>query len=152
MQPGVRRADLGSSAVVPAQRRHHRGGNDEVHDILAAEEFAVGSADPALHDERPHDVLAAEEFAVGSADLSGHSGAAGDPSGIERPHDVLAAEEFAVPAPARPSEPHALVATVAEPEPDSGHGGPSAARLLAGAAVAGAVSFVLTRRLRGRRG
>jgi hypothetical protein len=32
------------------------------HDILAAEEFPLGEADPHLHREPPHDVLAAEEF------------------------------------------------------------------------------------------
>jgi hypothetical protein len=34
------------------------------HDILAAEAFAVGEGDQALHREAPHDVLAADEFAV----------------------------------------------------------------------------------------
>jgi hypothetical protein len=45
--------------------------------------------------EEPHDVLAAEEFGIGTRDERYPA----DPTGIERPHDVLAAEEFAMPAP-----------------------------------------------------
>ena len=52
---------------------------DAAHDILAAEAFAVPSADPSLRD-RP----------IALPD---------DPTGIAEPHDVLAAEEFAMPAP-----------------------------------------------------
>jgi len=44
-------------------------------------------------EEEPHDVLAAEEFGIGTRD----SRIPPDPSGIEEPHDVLAAEEFAMP-------------------------------------------------------
>ena len=51
-------------------------------------------ADPAGIDE-PHDVLAAEEFGIGTRDERHPP----DPTGIEDPHDVLAAEEFAMPAP-----------------------------------------------------
>jgi hypothetical protein len=51
-------------------------------------------------EEKPHDVLAAEEFAIGTRE----SRMPPDPTGIEEPHDVLAAEEFAMPAGA---EPHA---------------------------------------------
>jgi hypothetical protein len=43
--------------------------------------------------EPPHDILAAEEFALPTAEQR-NGRAAGDP-----PHDVLAAEEFALPAP-----------------------------------------------------
>ena len=43
----------------------------------------------------PHDVLAAEEFGIGTRDQRFPA----DPSGIEGPHDVLAAEEFAMPSP-----------------------------------------------------
>jgi hypothetical protein len=53
-------------------------------------------------DEPVHDVLAAEEFAVPAPDPSLHHGPVvlpDDPSGIDEPHDVLAAEEFAMPAP-----------------------------------------------------
>jgi hypothetical protein len=51
---------------------------DQAHDILAAEAFAVPTPDPSLHH---HPVELPE-----------------DPSGIAEPHDVLAAEEFAMPA------------------------------------------------------
>ena len=50
--------------------------------------------------EEPHDVLAADEFGIGTRDER----LPPDPSGIQQPHDVLAAEEFAMPAGA---EPHA---------------------------------------------
>jgi hypothetical protein len=55
--------------------------------------------DPSGIDE-PHDVLAAEEFGIGTRE----NRFPGDPTGIREPHDVLAAEEFAMPAGA---EPHA---------------------------------------------
>ena len=45
--------------------------------------------------EQPHDILAAEEFEIGTRDERFPA----DPSGIQEPHDVLAAEEFAMPAP-----------------------------------------------------
>lgn len=44
-------------------------------------------------DDKPHDVLAADEFAIGDRDDRYPD----DPTGIEEPHDVLAAEEFAMP-------------------------------------------------------
>jgi hypothetical protein len=44
--------------------------------------------------EKQHDVLAAEEFGIGSRDER----LPPDPTGIQEPHDVLAAEEFAMPA------------------------------------------------------
>jgi hypothetical protein len=44
--------------------------------------------------EEPHDVLAADEFGIGTRDER----LPPDPSGITEPHDVLAAEEFAMPA------------------------------------------------------
>src|ERR671924_867935 len=44
--------------------------------------------------EDPHDVLAAEEFGIGTRDERHPP----DPTGIEQAHDVLAAEEFAMPA------------------------------------------------------
>ena len=46
-------------------------------------------------DEPPHDILAADEFGIGTRD----GRLPPDPSGITEPHDVLAAEEFAMPAP-----------------------------------------------------
>jgi hypothetical protein len=52
---------------------------EDAHDVLAAEAFAVPSADPSLR-HRP----------ITLPD---------DPTGIAEPHDVLAAEEFAMPAP-----------------------------------------------------
>jgi MYXO-CTERM domain-containing protein len=49
------------------------------------------------HDtQEPHDVLAAEEFGIGTRDER----VPPDPTGIHEPHDVLAAEEFAMPSPA----------------------------------------------------
>jgi hypothetical protein len=50
-------------------------------------------ADPSGIDQ-PHDVLAADEFGIGTRDER----LPPDPSGIQEPHDVLAAEEFAMPA------------------------------------------------------
>jgi hypothetical protein len=77
-------------------------GDDSAHDVLAAEEFGMGTPDPKLHVEPAHDVLAAEEFALGDSDpvLHHHGPVAlpSDPTGIAEPHDVLAAEEFALPA------------------------------------------------------
>jgi hypothetical protein len=58
---------------------------DEAHDVLAAEAFAVPAPDPSLR----HQPITLPE----------------DPSGIEEPHDVLAAEEFAMPATRAPSAP-----------------------------------------------
>ncbi len=52
---------------------------DEAHDVLAAEAFALPAADPSLR----HRPITLPE----------------DPSGIAEPHDILAAEEFAMPAP-----------------------------------------------------
>jgi hypothetical protein len=56
--------------------------------------------DPSGIDE-PHDVLAAEEFGIGTRDERHPP----DPSGIQEPHDVLAAEEFAMPSPGDRAEP-----------------------------------------------
>jgi hypothetical protein len=50
-------------------------------------------SDPSGIDE-PHDILAAEEFGIGTRDERYPA----DPSGIHEPHDVLAAEEFPMPA------------------------------------------------------
>ncbi len=54
-------------------------GEDEAHDILAAEAFGFPAADPDLHRHGPVELP-------------------GDPTGIDEPHDVLAAEEFPMPA------------------------------------------------------
>ena len=59
--------------------------DDEAHDVLAAEAFAVPARDPALR----HGPIKLPD----------------DPSGIAEAHDVLAAEEFAMPATQPPSSP-----------------------------------------------
>jgi hypothetical protein len=56
---------------------------EEAHDVLAAEAFAVPTADPSLR----HEPIRLPD----------------DPSGIAEPHDVLAAEEFAMPATHKPA-------------------------------------------------
>jgi hypothetical protein len=56
-------------------------------------------SDPSGIDE-PHDVLAAEEFGIGTREERYPA----DPSGIQEPHDVLAAEEFPMPAGAEPHD------------------------------------------------
>jgi hypothetical protein len=50
--------------------------------------------------EEPHDVLAAEEFGIGTRENRFPS----DPTGLREPHDVLAAEEFAMPAGVEPHD------------------------------------------------
>ena len=59
--------------------------DDQAHDVLAAEAFAVPTADPSLR----HQPIALPD----------------DPTGIAEAHDVLAAEEFAIPAPRSPVSP-----------------------------------------------
>ena len=56
-------------------------------------------ADPSGIEE-PHDVLAADEFGIGTRDER----LPPDPTGIHEPHDVLAAEEFAMPAGVEPHD------------------------------------------------
>jgi MYXO-CTERM domain-containing protein len=51
-------------------------------------------------DDNPHDILAAEEFGIGTRDERHPP----DPTGIHEAHDVLAAEEFAMPSPADHAE------------------------------------------------
>ena len=55
--------------------------------------------DPSGIDE-PHDVLAADEFGIGTRDER----LPADPTGSHEPHDVLAAEAFAMPAGAEPHD------------------------------------------------
>ena len=43
---------------------------------------------------QPHDILAADEFGIGTRDER----LPPDPNAFDPPHDVLAAEEFAIPA------------------------------------------------------
>ena len=66
-----------------------RSTEEQAHDVLAAEAFAMPAADPDLHHHGP--VVLPE-----------------DPTGIAEPHDVLAAEEFPMPA-ARHAAPPTLV-------------------------------------------
>jgi hypothetical protein len=85
----------GSGREVPADP----SGIPEPHDVLAADEFGIGTRDERFPSdptgiEDPHDVLAAEEFAMPTRDERYPA----DPTGIQEPHDVLAAEEFAMPA------------------------------------------------------
>ncbi len=61
---------------------------------MADEERPKTPSDPSGIPE-PHDVLAAEEFGIGTRDERFPA----DPTGIPGPHDVLAAEEFAMPTP-----------------------------------------------------
>jgi MYXO-CTERM domain-containing protein len=51
-------------------------------------------------DDNPHDILAAEEFGIGTRDERHPP----DPTGIHEAHDILAAEEFAMPSPADHAE------------------------------------------------
>jgi hypothetical protein len=69
---------------------------------------AADKSESALPDEQAHDVLAAEAFAVPTADPALRHQPIKlpeDPSGIAEAHDVLAAEEFAMPATRQPSAP-----------------------------------------------
>lgn len=51
-------------------------------------------------DDSPHDILAAEEFGIGTRDERHPP----DPTGNHEAHDILAAEEFAMPSPADHAE------------------------------------------------
>ncbi len=51
-------------------------------------------------EDNPHDILAAEEFGIGTRDERHPP----DPTGIHEAHDILAAEEFAMPSPADHAE------------------------------------------------
>ena len=57
-------------------------------------------ADPTGIDE-PHDILAADEFGIGTRDER----LPPDPNRFDPPHDILAAEEFAMPAGGEPYHP-----------------------------------------------
>jgi hypothetical protein len=70
---------------------------EQAHDVLAAEAFAVPTADPSLR----HQPINLPD----------------DPSGIAEPHDVLAAEEFAMPAPREPSSPAGPAGRIAAKTP-----------------------------------
>ena len=84
-----------------AMPEHRNPGEDAAHDVLAAEAFAMPSADPSLR----HKPITLPD----------------DPSGIAEAHDVLAAEEFAMPAGRGPSDgsgggPLALATRAASPK------------------------------------
>jgi hypothetical protein len=61
--------------------------------------------------EQPHDILAAEEFGIGTRDERFPP----DPSGINQPHDILAAEEFAMPAPGAAGDSPSVARRAADP-------------------------------------
>ena len=84
---------------------------DEAHDVLAAEAFAMPSADPSLR-HRP----------ITLPD---------DPTGIAEPHDILAAEEFAMPAPRQPSGSGGAAGIAAKAAKPAGVGALAAVVLLA---------------------
>lgn len=105
---------------------------EKPHDILAAEEFSIGTRDDKyprdpMGIDQAHDVLAAEEHPMPERDDRFPR----DPTGIPGPHDVLAAEEFAMPA-----------------GPDKRADGGRAARGVARALLLGAVLVLLLRRRR----
>lgn len=100
---------------------------EEVHDVLAAEEFGVPAPDPLLH----HQPLNVPEDPD-------------DPEGQEPPHDVLAGEEFPIPAaPGRGADGGAGTALSS---------GASAARSQAAKGGAAALLLGLVALLRRRRG
>ena len=124
--------------------------------MLAAEEFAVGAGDPALHQEPPHDILAAEMFEVGGADPVLHHGPVTLPpdlTGSDAPRDVLAAEEFAMPAPIphvfAAHEPHLEAGAIERPGGTKGRARVVHTVLLAG--IAAAIAAALSRGRRRRR-
>jgi hypothetical protein len=92
---------------------HDPSDDEQAHDVLAAEAFALGAADPDLHTRNAaaHDVLAAEEFEIPAPDPALHE-RAGDA------HDVLAADEFAVGAADPTLTHHPFVAPVNPADPD----------------------------------
>lgn len=69
------------------------------------------STDPS-GSEAPHDILAAEEFGIGTRDERYPA----DPRGIQEPHDVLAADEFPFPAPVEAAEKPSLGRRAAQPQ------------------------------------
>jgi hypothetical protein len=96
--------------------------------------------DPSGIDE-PHDVLAAEEFGIGTRE----NRFPGDPTGIREPHDVLAAEEFAMPAGV---EPHPRSRASARQGAGNDGGGGPGLRALLPLALAGLVLLIALRRRR----
>ena len=73
----------------------------------------MATPEPRETKESAHDILAAEEFQMPAADPALHRGPVvlpDDPSGNGEPHDILAAEEFAMPAPRPAYHPAQLAA------------------------------------------
>jgi hypothetical protein len=97
-------------------------------------------ADPSGIEE-PHDVLAADEFGIGTRDER----LPPDPSGIHEPHDVLAAEEFAMPAGAD-SRKHPARPGARGSASDEGRGRPDPRTLVPLLVIAVVVGFLLVRR------
>jgi hypothetical protein len=97
-------------------------------------------SDPSAGDE-PHDILAAEEFVIGTRE----NRFPGDPTGIREPHDVLAAEEFAMPAGV---EPHPRSPASAGQGAGDGDGGGPGLRALLPLVLAGLVVLIALRRRR----
>src|SRR5947209_14764191 len=100
----------------------NRAGEENAHDVLAAEAFAVPAPDPVLSHHRP----------VRLPD---------DPTGIPEAHDILAAEEFAMPAPMRKATAAGTRGALAR-----GAEAPRRAGLLASLALLGAVMLRRRRR------
>jgi len=96
--------------------------------------------DPSGIDE-PHDILAADEFTIGTRE----NRFPGDPTGIREPHDVLAAEEFAMPAGVEP-HPRSPAGAGQGAGDDSGRG--PGLRALLPLALAGLVLLIALRRRR----
>jgi hypothetical protein len=108
-------------------------GIEQPHDVLAADEFGIGTRDDRLPPDpsgrgEPHDILAADEFGIGTRD----DRLPPDPSGRGEPHDILAAEEFAMPA---GGEPH-----------EQGSTGPDPRTLVPLLLIAALLAFLLVRR------
>jgi hypothetical protein len=88
---------------------------DQAHDVLAAEAFAVPTSDPSLR----HQPIALPD----------------DPTGIAEPHDVLAAEEFAMPAPRQKPASRGPAAVAARAAKPAGVGALAALALVVGRAL-----------------
>jgi MYXO-CTERM domain-containing protein len=118
--PSSRRPRAASGNIRPAMsgQDNPRRREEPAHDVLAAEAFAVPTADPTLR----HPPITLPD----------------DPSGIAEPHDVLAAEEFAMPAPRESSPAAGALARAGEAA--------SPARIGAGAAIALLALIALRRR------
>jgi hypothetical protein len=96
-------------------------------------------------EEQPHDILAAEEFGIGTRDER----VPPDPTGIHEPHDVLAAEEFAIPSPGEPGmggQPERRSAPMTGPTGARSSGRPAGRRLAIALVPLAALAAWLRRR------